>query len=90
MDHNPGHKTLIYSLKTYRNTLKLTQDHYIIIIRNNKRIEVPSEQAKIGDRLIGPNSSDEIVSISNELVDSSDLTQLYTQSGTFLAYGPET
>ena len=78
MGHNPGHKTLINSVKTSRNTLKLTPDHYVIIIRNNKRIEVPSEQVKVGDRLIGLNSSDEIVSISTELVDSSDLTQLYT------------
>ena len=78
MGHNPGHKTIIYSVNTSRNTLKLTPDHYVIIIRNNKRIEVPSSQVKVGDRLIGPNSSDEIVSISTELVDSSDLTQLYT------------
>lgn len=78
MGHKPGHRTILYSVKTSHNTLKLTPDHYVIIIRNNKRIEVPSEKVKVGDRLIGPNSSDEIVSISTELVDSSDLTQLYT------------
>jgi len=51
---------------------------------------VPSDQVIIGDRLIGPSSSDEIVSISTKLADSSDLTQIYTLSGTFLAYDSET
>ena len=74
LGHKPGHKTVIKSIKTSWNTLKLTPDHYVIIFRNNKRIEVPSDLVKIGDRLIGPDSSDEIVSISTELADSSDLT----------------
>jgi intein/homing endonuclease len=78
LDHKPGHKTLIKSIISSRNKLKLTPDHYVIIFRNNKRIEVPSDLVKRGDRLIGPDSSDEIVSISTELVDSSELTQLYT------------
>ena len=57
----------------------------IFVIRNNSTIHIPSNEVRVGDRLITSGSTPQLIINMSEqhTVDSGDLVSIYTRTGTF-------
>lgn len=52
LGHQQGHQTLVKHIRTINNSLKVTPDHYVIIMRQGEIMEIPSLAVRVGDHLV--------------------------------------
>ena len=88
MGHKDGESFAMFLSITASNnqTIRLTPDHYIFVVRNETMLEIPSQGVEIGDGLVvGKASILPVVAIS--LVKSQGLYNPYTMTGRIVVDG---
>jgi len=84
---DPSTRATFISITARNNqTVRLTPDHYMVIVRHGKTFDIPSQHVKVGDGMIvGPGRVETVMTVST--VSSKGMYNPYTMSGRIVVDG---